>query len=205
MLSSLSVAAIAQSSDFQPYFSFGTAHGVSFSSINFYPAVAQNELMGYYGGIAASYISEKNFGLQAELNYSQRGWKEEGTGYSQRRLNYIEMPVLTHFYLGGSFRWFLNVGPKIGYFLFEKDKNTMSQPSTEYTLPIANKFDYGICGGSGFELYTKSMSYVLEARYSFSLSDIFPDAKSDAFGSSGNEFISITLGVFIHYRPQLHH
>lgn len=159
--------------------------------------------MGYFGGIAANYVSEKNFGLQAELNYSQRGWKEqdETTGIIfQRRLNYIEMPVLTHFYLGNKFRWMLNLGPKIGYLLSESSTNAVTSSShEEYTMPIANKFDYGICVGTGFELVSGSTSYTLEARYSFSLSDIFPNAKTDTFGSSGNQFLSVTLGVFLHF------
>ena len=197
----------AQSSDFQPYFSFGTSHGISMSSINFYPAVVQKQLLGYYGGVAANYISEKHWGLQAALNYSQRGWKEdESTGTLQRRLNYFEMPVLTHFYLGDKFRWMLNLGPKIGYMLSESSKNAVASTSyPENTMAIANKFDYGICAGTGFELVTGSTSYTLEARYSFSLSDIFPNSKSDTYGSSGNQFLSITLGVFLHFPVQHRH
>jgi hypothetical protein len=197
----------AQTSDFQPYFSFGTAHGVSLSSINFYPAVVQKQVMGYYGGIAASYISEKHFGLQVELNYSQRGWKTQQTsGDYQRRLNYFEMPVLTHFYLGNKFRWMLNLGPKIGYMLSESSQNAVSSSANpENTMPVANKFDYGICAGSGFELVMGSTSYVLEARYSFGLSDIFPNSKTDTFGNSGNKFLSITLGVFLHFPARNRH
>ncbi|MBP1640405.1 MAG: hypothetical protein H6Q17_1988 [Bacteroidetes bacterium] len=197
----------AQSDDFQPYFSFGTSHGISLSSINFYPAVVQKQLMGYYGGVAANYVSEKHWGLQVELNYSQRGWKEQETsGDFQRRLNYFEMPVLTHFYLGNKFRWMFNVGPKIGYMLSESSQNAVSSSNNpENTMSIANKFDYGICAGSGFELVVGSTSYVLEARYSFGLSDIFPNSKTDTFGNSGNKFLSITLGVFLHFPAQHRH
>jgi len=197
----------AQTSDFQPYFSFGTAHGVSLSSINFYPAVVQKQLMGYYGGVAVNYISEKHWGLQVELNYSQRGWKTQQTsGDFQRRLNYFEMPVLTHFYLGNKFRWMFNVGPKIGYMLSESSQNAVaSSTNPENTMPIANKFDYGICAGSGFELVMGATSYVLEARYSFGLSDIFPNTRTDTFGNSGNKFLSITLGVFLHFPARNQH
>jgi hypothetical protein len=206
LLSCSFISGNAQSGDFQPYFSFGTSHGVSLSKINFYPAVVQKQLMGYYGGVAANYISEKHFGLQAELNYSQRGWKEqdETTGLTfQRRLNYIELPVLTHFYLGNKFRWMLNLGPKIGYMISESSKNAVESSShEEYTMSVANKFDYGICAGSGFELLAGSTTYTLEARYSFSLSDIFSDTKKDTFSNSGNQFLSITLGVFLRFPAQ---
>jgi len=205
MLCGFSAFAVAQTSDFKPYFSFGTAHGISMSSINFYPTVAQKSLKGYYGGIAVAYISEKHFGLQAELNYSQRGWSEQsGSDNMQRRINYFELPIMTHVYFGNHFRWMINLGPKIGYYLSESKSTNMASPPTEYTLAIANKLDYGICAGSGFEVNTGAMSYVLEARYSYSLSDIFPNTKSDTFGSSGNQFLSVTLGVFLHFRPQHH-
>lgn len=198
----------AQTSDFQPYFSFGTTHGISLSTINFYPAVTQQQLLGYFGGISANYVSEKNFGLQVELNYSQRGWKEkdETSGnVFQRRLNYFELPVLTHFYLGNKFRWMLNLGPKIGYLLSESSKNALESSShPEYTMAIANKFDYGICAGTGFELLAGSTSYTLEARYSLSLNDIFPNSKKDTYSNSGNQFVSITLGVFLRF-PAQHH
>ncbi len=197
----------AQTSDFQPYFSFGTAHGISLSSMNFYPDVVQKQALGYYGGIAANYISEKHWGLQVELNYSQRGWKEQETsGNFQRRLNYFEMPVLTHFYLGNKFRWMFNLGPKIGYLLSESSQNAVhSSTNPENTMPVSNKFDYGICAGSGFELVMGATSYVLEARYSFGLSDVFPNSKADTFENSGNKFLSITLGVFLHFPAQHRH
>jgi hypothetical protein len=193
----------AQSSDFKPYFTFGTNQGISFSSINFYPNVVQQQLMGYYGGVSAGYISEKHWGLLAELNYSQRGWKEKNdAGYYERHLNYVEMPFLTHFYAGKGFRWILNFGPKIGYLMSEATKTNLTDLSTnkEFTLPVTHKFDYGICVGSGFELYSKAMSYTLEARYSYGLGDIFDNSKADPFGSSGNTFLSVTLGISLHFQ-----
>jgi len=192
----------AQKSDFKPYFSFGTAHGAVLSSVNFYPNKVQNSFLGYIGGISGSYTSEQDFALQIEINYSQRGWKEliNSVAYT-RRLNYIEIPFLTHLYLGNSFRWILDLGPKIG-FLIGNQKPPYTDAlagNPEYTLPISNTFDYGICAGTGFELYTKPMSYTLEVRYSFGLSDIFPNAKKDVFQSSGNMFWSLTLGVQLHF------
>lgn len=208
ILASTYTCCYSQTTDFKPYFSFGTSHGISLSSINFYPSVTQQQLIGYYGGVSANYISEKNFGIQVELNYSQRGWKEKNetsAAVFERRLNYFEMPVLTHFYLGNKFRWMLNLGPKIGYLLSESSTNaTESSSHPEYTLPIVNKFDYGICAGTGFELMAGTTSYTVEARYSLSLNDIFANSKKDNFSNSGNQFISITLGVFLRFSPQHH-
>ncbi len=51
--------------------------------------------MGYTAGVTARYNTEKNVGLQAELNYVQQGWKEQFDlnpefTYS-RTINYIEL------------------------------------------------------------------------------------------------------------------
>ena len=44
-------------------------------------------------------ISEPHIGFQVEVNYTQKGWNEDSTGYS-RRLNYVSMPVMTHVNIG---------------------------------------------------------------------------------------------------------
>lgn len=62
--------------------------------------------MQYHGGIAIRYISEKNIGIIAELNYSQEGWKQNfskndafaNLGFEHsHQLNYFEF--YTHAYL----------------------------------------------------------------------------------------------------------
>jgi len=78
-------------------------------------------MMGIHGGMAVKYISEKHLGLIAEVNYSQRGWTEEfdptdGFSYN-RRLNYLELPIMTHIYFGNKIRFIVNIGPQISFLL----------------------------------------------------------------------------------------
>jgi len=90
----------------KPEMYIGVNLGVTESMVLFNPAIPQGFLMGYNGGIVFRYIAEKNVGMQAELNFSQRGWTESSGLYS-RQLNYIELPFMTHIYVGRKNRFFL--------------------------------------------------------------------------------------------------
>ncbi|NLO70152.1 MAG: PorT family protein [Porphyromonadaceae bacterium] len=176
----------------------GTSHGVTGSMMLFRPNVRQSYLLGYNGGVAVRYITENHFGLQVELNYSQRGWNEEGDTYS-RRLNYLELPFLTHVYAGNKNRFIFNLGPKIGYLLSESILNDDgSNPEADQrVLPAHFKFDYGITAGLGYNLKTRSAGvFQWELRVYYGLSDVFPNTKSDFFSTSNHLNASINLGYF---------
>ncbi|MDR0829864.1 MAG: PorT family protein [Prevotellaceae bacterium] len=167
---------------FEKEVAFGGNSGVTLSKMSFVPSLKQNYRLGYNGGLSLRFISEKYFGLQTELNFSQRGW-ESDTILAPRTLNYIELPFLTHLTFGQKkLRVIIHLGPKISYFLSDDSD-------------IKYKFDYGICGGGGLELRTRKLSYVLEGRYYFGLSDIFPNGKGDEFSRSSNQDISVGLTV----------
>ena len=53
----------------------GGKAGASLSRVNFNPSVEQTMLPGMTAGVMFRYVEEKNFGLIAELNLTQRGWK----------------------------------------------------------------------------------------------------------------------------------
>ena len=177
---------------FQPELSIGVNSGLISSSMDFIPAVKQSNLLGYNGGISARFISEKHFGLQTELNFSQRGWKADSV-LASRTLYYIELPLLTHLYFGQKkVRFVINLGPKIAYLLSEKSDNLKNELNTKGW----RKLDYGLCGGGGFEFHTQKLAYVIEGRYYYGLSDIFPNGKSDDFSRSANRNISVNFTVF---------
>ena len=165
-------------------------------------------------GVTARYMSEKYFkmmcGIQAEINYTQRGWKEnieDGSGdtYS-RTMNYIEIPLLAHLSFGKDalnkgFKFFVNMGPQVAYFLSEKEKMSESwDPSyrpngviQQYGKMVENKFDYGLLGGLGLELSTKSGHFLLEGRYYYGLGDFWGSLKKDDFGRSGHSYMGVRL------------
>ena len=159
-------------------------------------------------------IKQKYFsmmcGIQAELNYTQRGWKEkieDGSGdtYS-RTMNYVEIPLLAHLAFGKDaldkgMKFFVNAGPQIGFFLSEKEKmsddwNPSYRPNgivQQYGKMVENKFDYGILGGLGVELSTKYGHFILEGRYYYGLADFWGSTKKDEFGRSGHTYMGVRL------------
>lgn len=199
----------AQLQDERHNFSVGINGGVNLSKVSFDPTIKQGYLIGPEFGVTARYISEKYFkmicGIQAEINYSQRGWKEtidDGSGDSfQRAMNYIEIPLLAHLAFGkdqgNGVRFVINLGPQIGFLLGEKDIRSASwDPSNrpngtteQYSMRAENKFDYGIIGGGGLEARTGIGHFILEARYYFGLSDFYNSTKKDYFSRSAHSYI----------------
>ena len=81
----------------------GGKAGVSLSRVNFKPTVQQTMLPGMTAGAMFRYIEENHFGLIAELNVTQRGWKEafDESDYNySHRFTYLELPVMTHIFFG---------------------------------------------------------------------------------------------------------
>lgn len=189
---------MAQARLAKPEMYIGASVGVTESMINFKPAVSQGYLMGYNGGFVFRYIAEKNVGMQAELNFSQRGWTESSGLYS-RQLNYIELPFMTHIYIGKKSRFFLNFGPKISYLITENVlKNETSNVDTQHITSIENPFDYGLCAGIGFLFKIKSNVYQLDTRANYGLSDVFSNDKRDYFDTSNNMNVSVNLAWLFH-------
>jgi len=178
----------------KPEMYIGANVGVTESMVMFNPAVTQSFLMGLNGGFVFRYIAEKNVGMQAELNFSQRGWKEANGLYS-RQLNYIELPFLTHIYVGRKNRVFFNIGPKISYLISEKVLANSSAVTTDlqHITSIQHPFDYGLCTGLGLLFNIGGNIYQLDTRANYSLSDVFNDQKKDYFANSNNFNLSVNL------------
>lgn len=201
----VSIPAVAQVGELRNNFSIGVNAGVNFNTISFTPKIKQKTMMGYAGGITARYISEKYFamicGVQAELNYTQRGWEEyieDSTDKYSRTMNYLEVPFLAHLAFGRNrgVQFFLNLGPQVAFLISESESYgspwsnpenpTQERPIAQYEKMADNKFDYGIVGGAGLELRTKAGNFLVEGRYYFALSDIYGNAKKDPFSRSAH-------------------
>lgn len=195
----------------------GAHAGVTFSRTNFRPSVPQIMVTGMTFGGSFRYIEERFFGLIGEINISQRGWKEKYEGLDlayNRKLTYIEIPMLTHIYFGSErFRGFVNLGPQIGFMISKKinsnfdytdlskvaDYPITNRETAELNMDIKYKLDYGITAGIGMEFQaTRSNSFTLEGRFYYGLHDIFANHKSDVFSASNGMSIAVTLGY--HYR-----
>lgn len=208
------VNAVAQK-HYEPNVAVGAHAGVTLSRTNFQPSVPQSFSAGFALGGKFRYMEEKHFGLVAELNVEQRGWKEkfEGQDFNYtRRFTYLQLPIMTHLYFGGDkCHFFFNAGPSVGIMIGEStssnfDYNHIDQiadfPVTnryndQLSLDVKHKFDYGITAGAGVEyIASHKHSFTLEGRFYYGLNDVFSNRKRDTFSGSGGMSVMVTLGYY---------
>ncbi len=201
------INASAQIGDLRNNWAIGFNGGLMLNQVSFSSEVRVKEKMQLAPsfGFTARYISEKYFamicGIQMELNYAQRGWKEdpEDLPYSyQRKMNYLELPLLAHLAFGKErgAQFFINAGPQLGFLLNEKeecDGNWQELGYKQHGKMAERRFDYGIAGGGGLEIRSKAGNFLLEGRYYFGLADFFNNSKKDYFERSAHSNISVRL------------
>lgn len=194
----ISTSLLAQVRLENPEMYIGATGGATGSMVSFSPTVKQGYLLGTNAGIVFRYIAEKNVGMQAELNFSQRGWNERDSVFS-RQLNYVELPFMTHIYIGTKNRVFINLGPKVSYLISDKVTKNGTTASTlvQETTAVQNRIDYGICGGLGVLFKINKNILQLDTRVYYSLSDIYSNDKRDYFANSNNLTLSLNLAWLI--------
>ena len=134
----------AQIGEHRNTLSIGGNAGYNLTNIRFTPKVVQNMKGGMSFGFTARYTVEKYFStiasVQAEVNFSQMGWKENilntsdqpvinaVTGQAEkyeRTINYIQIPFLAHLAWGRENKgvnFFVNAGPQFGVYINESTK-----------------------------------------------------------------------------------
>lgn len=185
----------------------GVNGGVAMNTMSFNPTVKQSLKVGTTAGLTVRYTCEKYFSLlcafQAELNYSQAGWKEKvetGEKGYQRTTHYFHLPLLANLGYGrerGGVKGFLVVGPQLGFCIGESAKEgaryipmQLAGRTSQHDINVQRKFEYGITGGLGMDISTKSgHRFIIEGRYFYALSDVFSNTKKDSFGRSANSTI----------------
>lgn len=196
---------------YNPEFYIGARGGATLSQTSFTPSVRQGWLPGMTFGVSARYTEEKYFGLIAEVNVTQRGWKEDYDGLDfnyERTLTYVQVPVMTHIYFGRRFKGFVNLGPYVSYLISSSINSNFdwrnpaavegfpmrNRPTEQLSMEIENKMDYGIVGGLGMELtVARRHSLILEGRYYFGIGNIFHAAKKDVFSASRGSSIEVAV------------
>lgn len=231
VLMMLPYVAQAQIGQHRNTLSVGVNGGYNLTTIRFTPKVVQSMKGGINGGLTVRYTVEKYFStiasVQAEINYSQLGWKEKiqdsndqpvinaVTGLAEqyeRTINYVQIPFMAHLAWGRENRgvnFFVNAGPQFGIYINESTKsnfewanrNTTDRANTivaQDTMSVENKFDYGITAGAGIEwAIPKVGRFTLEGRYYYGLGNIYGDSKRDYFASSNFGTIIIKLGLSV--------
>ena len=213
-IASLNCQKIEAQTHYDANIAIGAKGGMTFSEVFFNPSVKQSFLPGTTFGVMVRYVEENHFGLIGELNFTQRGWKEnfEDDPFNfSRTLNYIDLCCMAHVFFGRRGRFFFNAGPLVGYYLGEKvsanfdraemDKipgfpnvNRINQQMVE---PITIKVDYGISAGLGGEFnINKKNSLSVECRFYFGLANIFSTRRADYFNASNQMSLSATIGYW---------
>jgi len=220
----------AQVGEYRSDFAVGVNGGYMMSQVSFQPEVPQGWLGGMTGGVSFRYTCEKYFksicAIVAEVNYAQMGWKEtiedkdnnpvyyrddenkENPLYYERRINYIQIPVMARLGWGRERKGvqaFFQLGPQIGIYI-DESTNTNIEPyrgtltprwsvvTAQESMPVENKFDYGIVGGAGIEFSLPKIGHILlDARYYFGLGNIYGNSKQDYFGKSNQQAIVIKM------------
>ena len=198
---------------FRHEWAIGASGGIGFTSVDFSPKVTQNKLLGINAGLTARWITEKNLGLQLEVNLKQQGWTEliEPTeelsivnpSYT-RRMTYVDIPLLTHIYFGwDKVRFFVNLGPQIGFFLHESTNENLNgvdipyKSNVQHTLPVEKKIEWGLGGGPGLEFRSGIGYFLLEGRYYYGLSDFYSTRRGDAFSKASNQITTVKITYLI--------
>lgn len=194
--------------------SIGAKAGADFSRVFFNPGVKQSLLTGAVAGITVRYIEENHFGLIAELNFEQRGWKEnfEGAPYNySRTVNYMQIPFLAHIYFGRRGRFFFNAGPEIGFVIGSSVKSNFDpwhidqlpdfpinhKNTKEMTMDVNQKIDFGISAGLGGEFFANPRhSLYLEGRFYYGLGNILKSGRQENFNASNSMSVMVTLGYW---------
>ena len=177
LLVQISLLARAQDVPFKKEFFIGAKGGMVFSSVKFKPNVEQNLYIGNSAGFIFRMISEPHVGIQIELNYLQKGWEEkplpEATQNYFHKLNYFDIPVMTHASLGKkAFKVTLNLGPAIAFLLSDSQGMNPASPGIPaappvqyWGKPIDTGIDFLFVGGLGTEYHFKKAGAVaLDAR-----------------------------------------
>ena len=196
----VSCTLIAQPRLRQPEIYLGAHAGALASMVLFDPSIQgtnfPNILLAPNGGIVFRYAGHKVCAIQVELNYMQRGWKEVlGNVNYTRRLDYIEIPLLTHLCFGGEhIRGFFNLGPQIGYCFHDVATGVKNPQYTHQYENIQNPFDWGLVGGLGVYYRHKKIGlFQLEARCNYSFGALFNNHATDYFKFANPMSVSLNL------------
>ena len=208
-----SLSAFAQNEPFKKEFYFGAKGGMVFSRVKFKPNVEQNMFTGNSAGLLFRMISEPHVGIQVEVNYLQKGWEEKPiAGLTQtyvHKLNYIDIPIMTHANLGTkAYRFTLNLGPTVAFLLSDSQGMNPSSPGIPSIVPIPywgkpidSRVDFLFTGGIGSEFHFKHAGALsLDARVFYSLTNLY-DYKNYGYDPSQTNGLQVTLAYLFRLNP----
>lgn len=134
----------------------------------------------FMGGLFLSVKPSRRFGLQAEVNYQQKG-AEVRTGIlttTQLQLSYLEVPVMARFvYFGrGKTLPYLSTGPSFNLLLSARNPSLREPAVTQQY----ERFDLGWAAGGGLEIDLENKWWIIDLRYTHGLLNLASQANPPA-------------------------
>jgi|GEM_PF-1411516 len=125
----------------------------------------------FVGGLFLLVKPSRRFGLQAEVNYNQKGAKVRNgiLTTSQLRLDYLEVPVLARFVFAGRAAGralpYLSTGPSFNLLLNARNTFLRDPVVTQQYQRV----DFGWSAGGGLEIDLKNKWWIIDLRYTHGL------------------------------------
>jgi len=183
---------------FYNYNSLGLRMGAVYSTISLQPSVSDiTPETSYSAGLVYIFSNKKYVGLQIELLYSQRKWKEtfvDGTATTD--LKFLEIPLMTNINLGNErLKYIINLGT---YVSFKLDK------SLKMNIPYENPYfqsikdrqernsDFGLLVGGAIRYISHVGIFQLDARYAYGFQKIYNE---EATGLKFSNMSGINLAL----------
>lgn len=148
---------------------FGIHAGVNMANVSMTPSTTTlNSTMGIMGGIHYTMDMVPGFGVEAGLQYTQRGFSVSVLGVDvATKIAYVEVPVLAKISVGGlSFSAGPNLGFKAGV------SCTSSAGTCTVTQSNLKSTNLGLEAGIGYEFGINPAAITLGARYHMGMSNL---------------------------------
>jgi hypothetical protein len=181
---------------------FGLRGTAAFTQVEFNPRIRQDSRQHYYGGAGLRFLNSKNAGVQIELNYGTRGYRNtiDSLNFEGRMYDVIELPLLTHLRFGqGKFSTYLHVGSMIDYVLRARRETFANDELTvvDYELQANrdNRWNYGLIGGFGISYEIGPGRLQAEGRYNYYFGSIEKSILVTRFSQPRSSQLSLSYFV----------
>ncbi len=164
------------------------------------PGIEFNNRAGFAAGAFFEYKFYKNFSFSLEPLYIEKGAQAKSTVLVmvdyKLKLNYLEVPLHLKFAVPTKQATpYIFAGPVFSYNLYAKLKiSTDYYSASEDYQDFIKKTDVGANAGVGISFPLRNLSWLMEGRYTFGLTDINNDPQlTDTSIKSGD--LQILLGL----------